>query len=74
MTPQQEKYVNEMKTIKCIDELIALAERCRSDLYSGDFVEARYDMTLISRGCVFALEQIDKTMGNDFDFSMELEQ
>ena len=32
-------------------------------MYSGDFVNARYNMTLISRGCVFALEQIDKAMG-----------
>ena len=54
------RLANEMKTIQLIDSLIALAERCKSDLYSGDFVNARYDMTLISRGCVFALEQIDK--------------
>ncbi len=65
MNQEQTKYVNEMKSIKLVDELIALAERCKSDLYNGDFVNARYDMTLISRGCVFALEQIDKISVGD---------
>lgn len=63
MNQEQTKYVNEMKSIQKVDELIALAEQCKGFMYSGDFVNARYNMTLISRGCVFALEQIDKAMG-----------
>jgi len=59
MTTKQVQYMNEMKAIKMVDELIALAQKCKADLYSGDFIEARYDMNLISRGSVFALEAID---------------
>jgi hypothetical protein len=54
------QYINEMKAIKAIDELIALAQKCKNEIYGGDFFEARYDMSLIKRGSVFALEAIDK--------------
>ena len=63
MNQEQKQYANEMKSIKEIDTLIALAENIKGHLYAGDFIEARYSCTLLSRGCVFALEQIDKTMG-----------
>ena len=70
MNQEQTKYVNEMKSIQKVDELIALAEQCKGFMYSGDFVNARYNMTLISRGCVFALEQIDKTLESQADTGM----
>tara|TARA_R110002020_G_scaffold452097_1_gene666438 strand:- start:104 stop:307 length:204 start_codon:yes stop_codon:yes gene_type:complete len=60
MNQEQIKYVNEMKAIKAVDELIALAEQAKGFMYKGNFSEARYSMTLLSRGSVFALEQIDK--------------
>ena len=59
MNAKQVQFVNEMKAIKMVDELIALAEKCKTDLYNGEFIEARYDMDLINRGSVFALEAID---------------
>ena len=58
------QFVNEMRAIKMVDELIALAKKCKADLYDGDFIEARYDMNLISRGSVFALEAIDLVRGD----------
>ena len=64
MSTEQIQFVNEMKAIKMVDELIALAKKCKTDLYNGDFVEARYDMNLISRGSVFALEAIDLARGD----------
>ena len=59
MQTEKIQFVNEMKARKMVDELIALAEKCKTDLYNGEFIEARYDMDLISRGSVFALEAID---------------
>jgi hypothetical protein len=67
MNQEQTKYVNEMKSIKIVDELIALAEQAKGFMYKGNFSEARYSMTLISRGSVFALEQIDKINEVDHD-------
>ena len=64
MNTKQVQFINEMKAIKAVDELIALAKKCKADLYSGDFIEARYDMDLISRGSVFALEAIDLARGD----------
>ena len=58
------QFVNEMRAIKMVDELIALAKKCKADLYDGDFIEARYDMNLISRVSVFALEAIDLVRGD----------
>ena len=59
MQTEKIQFVNEMKARKMVDELIALAEKCKTDLYNEEFIEARYDMDLISRGSVFALEAID---------------
>ena len=56
--------MNKMKAIKMVDELIALAKKCKLDLYNGAILESRYDMNLISSGLVFALEAIDLVASN----------
>ena len=64
MNTKQTQFTNEMKCIKEIDTLIALGENIKAHLYAGDFSEARYSCSLLSRGCVFALESIDLARGD----------
>jgi hypothetical protein len=56
---KKQTYLKEMATIKEAELLRALCTKAINALYAGDFIEARYNLHMVSRGVKYPIETID---------------